>query len=147
MDNKILFSELFSYWIFIWFILYYILFMNKEKIKTIVNPIPVFIFALFENFIMLLIMIFLYKPFSSIIIYTIVVFFLKLIPLYILRNEKISWLKNLLFTFLVFVVYNLYLNYKKTNIYEIYNKTMDSLLENKGLTPGYALLTSIFEIV
>lgn len=146
MDNKIEFSDLFSYWIFIWFIAYVILFMNKDKIKTIVNPIPVFIFALLENIIILLIMIFLYKPVSSIIIYTFVVIFIKLIPIYILRNEKISWLKNLLFTFLVFVVYNMYLNYKKTNIYEIYNKTMDSLLENKGLTPGYALLSSIFEL-
>ena len=143
MDNKIEFSELFSYWILIWFILYYIIFMNKEKIKTILNPIPVFIFALLENIIMLIIMILSYTPVLSVIMYMLIILFMKLIPLYMLRNEKVSWFKNILFTILVFVVYNLYLNYKQTNLYEIYNKTIESLLQDKGLTPGYSLLSSI----
>jgi hypothetical protein len=147
MINKIKFSHLFSYWCLVWFImyyLYYIVFNNNNKIRIIVNPIPVFMFALIENIIMLMIMIVSYKPISSIILYLFVILFMKLIPLYLLRNQPILWVKSILFTSLVFFIYNLYLIYNQTSLYEIYKKTMISLLEEKHDTPGYNLIYKMY---
>jgi hypothetical protein len=141
MLNKIEFSYLFSYWILCWFFLYYIYFIllkNNNKYRAIINPIHVFIFALIENLVALaIIMVVSYKPLS---LYLMMILFMKLIPLYILRNEPILWCKSFIFTIVVFLIYNLYLNYNQTNIYEIYTITMNSLLENRNETPGYAFI-------
>lgn len=137
------FIQLFSYWIIFWFLayyIYYIVFQNNNKYRSLVNPIPVFIFALIENIVALIIMIISYKPIPSIILYLFVILFMKLIPLYLLRNEPIFWWKSILFSIFIFLIYNLYLVYNQTNIYDIYKKTMVSLLENKNDTPGYNLI-------
>lgn len=143
MNNRIEFIHLFSYWIIVWFIIYYIYYMifnNNNKMSMIVNPIPVLIMGIIENVIMLIIMIISYKPISSIILYLIMIICMKLVPLYLLQNRPILWFKSILFTSIVFLIYNLYLIYNQTSIYEVYKKTMNSLLQGKYDTPGYNLI-------
>lgn len=124
---KLRFDLVFSYWIFLWFILYIFNF-------TSFSPKFALIIGLLENIIMG-IMVFTYTiSYTSILYFTILNFCIKVLPLLYLKNEKI-YTKDIYFTlglFLVFIVW-LYINGQglSGNLKIIY----ESLLYGKNNTP------------
>ena len=66
---------IFSYWIFIWYILY-------ELKLTVYNPKLVLWFGLFENLLHLLLMIYYKNSLISIFLFILVDIFIKIIPLW-----------------------------------------------------------------
>ena len=145
MNNKndiVTIDMLFSYWILLWVFLY-ILFSGSYKwIHTRLNPLLVLYFGLSENVIMLIKL--LYKhPLLEIssLQFLLVIIITKAIPIYILRNHHIKWKNDIIILLIVFTVYNLYLLlFKKTNIFEIYDKTEKSIANHENRTPLLALI-------
>lgn len=125
----------FSYWIFIWFLLY-------ELNFTKYSPKFALILGIIDNIIMLVLMI-LYGTSRRTIFYFIVInTLIKIVPLYYLRVQPIK-LNDMYFTgglFLLFVIW-LHLNAQSLvgNMKVIY----DSLLYGKDHTPFMALLKQI----
>jgi hypothetical protein len=73
----------FSYWIYVWFILYVF------KI-TSYSPKFALILGLVDNIIMLLLMIYFGSKGKTILLFIIINTFIKVIPIYYLRNEVIK---------------------------------------------------------
>ena len=93
----------FSYWIFIWFLLYIISFNIKLNIW---NPKLALILGLIANFIKLIWMIFInHSSIFDIISFIIINLFIKVIPLYILRKTSINLIKDSYQTLIIFIIY------------------------------------------
>ncbi len=104
-DNEMMRADLiFSYWIFVWWILY-------ELNLTTVNPKFVIILGIIHNFILLLIKI--YEKSDSILPFIIINFFIKIIPIISLLNTTIQY-NDIIITVYLFLVYLVWLiiNYK-----------------------------------
>jgi hypothetical protein len=139
---------LFSYWIFLWGLIYltiFAFFKNTNKYTMFIvkycNPLIIFIFALFENIYLFIRFIVTGVKTRTIVLFAIMVLFAKIIPISLLLYTKINIMPNLKATAVVFAVYNLYLLLHGTNIYEVYVKTTDIVVKEK--TPFIYLVNSI----
>lgn len=146
-DNGIIrFDFVFSYWLLLWFIIYY--FYNSKTsdiaivIKKYFNPKLGFIIGLFENILTLLLLI-IYGEIFDIIVFFVNVLLFKMLPIYLLRNDKIKWKNDSLMFLVIFLVYVFYLHINGTSVYNVYLKTAKSLIERKNQTPLYNLISQI----
>ena len=55
----------------------------------------------------------------------------KIIPLYLLSFGKINYIPNLISILMFFIVYNIYLLINRTNIFDIYTKSIKLVMEEK----------------
>jgi len=125
----------FSYWIYIWFILY-------EFKFTGYSPKFPLILGVIENLIMLIFMI-LYGTSRRTIFYFIVInTLIKVLPLYYLRNEPIK-LNDIYFTIGLFIVFVFWLHVNRQSLVGNIKLIHDSLLYGKDQTPFMALLKKI----
>jgi hypothetical protein len=125
----------FSYWIYIWFLLY---------VFKIINFSPKFplIIGLIDNIIML-IMMFLYGTNYITILYFIVInTLIKIIPLYYLWREPIK-LKDIYFTVILAFVFILWLHINKESLIGNIKLIHDSLLYSENKTPFISLMNKI----
>jgi hypothetical protein len=144
-NGVIRFDYLFSYWMFLWFVLYYFLPTTINTNSTITylfkqygNPLYVFYLGILENLITLGLLIW-YNPSAYLIIkYIIMMCITKVYPAYLLQNKPIHWKANLALFIVVFLIYNMYLIANQTSFYEVYEKTLTSVIEDRDLTPLYA---------
>lgn len=112
MKNSITFDELFSVWVFLWFVLYYLkLIKYSPKLWLILITIYAALSILYMMYIQL-------KP---IYILTVVALMVtsKIIPLYIIFNDVIK-INDILFGFGIGILYLLWLNYNNLNVFTIY---------------------------
>jgi hypothetical protein len=117
----------FSYWIYVWYILYIF------KITTFSPKFPLLL-GLLDNLIMLILM-FLYGTSKSTIIYFIIInTLIKIIPLYYLRNEIIK-IKDIFFTIFLFTIFIIWLHINKQSLIGNLKLIHDSLLYDNGKTP------------
>ena len=116
---------IFSYWIFVWFILYF------THIVTI-NPKLWLIIALLENIISILV-ISLKSKMYIIIRFIIINFFIKAIPLYLIWNTKIHSI-DVVCSLLLFVIYLLWLYINNFTIYALYKMIYNSHIHNSTYT-------------
>ena len=139
------FDEIFSYWIFTWFLVY-ILFYSylSTSWKLRINPISAIGLGIIENITVLLIIL-IKKHFSMTFFkFLTAVIILKGIPFYIVSKFKYNFISSLKTTFFIFILYNIYLwNFSKYNAIQLYQFTIDSIVNDKNTTPGYHLLMSI----
>jgi hypothetical protein len=96
---------LFSYWLVLWFVLYYF---------HIISYSPKLMFILAMIYISIIIIIMIYRRLSTIKIF---IFFMlaiifKVIPFYLIRNDSIKF-KDIVFGFLLFLIYFLWVWYRK----------------------------------
>jgi hypothetical protein len=141
------FDFLFSYWVIIWFFIFY---FTPEKfnrqnpyssfIKTYMNPSLAFYFALIENAITLLLLITYGTDYLTIVKFIAMIIMLKAFPLYLLRNYTIVWGRDILVLLIVFGIYNVYLAWYDTNVYAVYKRTFSSIKTGSVKTPLFALL-------
>lgn len=121
------FDFTFSYWIFAWFVLY-------ELKITKYNPKFALLFAFVLNVIQLLTRIF-YK--NSIVYISLFVFansFLKIIPLYFLKNDRITY-SDIIATIYLFVIYNIWLVINGTNVIETSQELLKNIQHNQPSSP------------
>lgn len=126
----------FSYWIFVWYLLY---------MADIIGYSPKIVIGLgiIENGIMLLFMFLFGSTFENIAKFLIINTFIKLIPYYTLIHETFR-LKDAYFGLLLFAVYSLYVYMNGKSVIEYQNKIYDSLIHNKNDTPFMYLVTKIW---
>lgn len=125
----------FSYWIFVWFILY--------KLNVIpYNPKFVLIVGLFDNLIILILMFLFTLKIETIVLFIIINTAIKIIPLYYLKNETIK-LKDIYFTILLFIFFIIWLHINKQSLKGNLKIIINSLLYNKGETPFINLINNI----
>jgi hypothetical protein len=142
----------FSYWIILWFIIYYFIvkiniFQTNSKNISIIqknyNPKLALYIALFENLFMFIYLLFHNPTITTIIKFIIMMIVLKVIPLYLLQEEKIILPEDLLPVFVLFIIYNKYLESINKSLYSIYKSSAQHILNGSNQTPFFHLLDSI----
>lgn len=125
----------FSYWIYTWYILYAFKF-------TSYSPKFALILGLFDNIVMLVLML-LYGTSRRTIFYFIIInTLIKVVPLYYLSAEKIK-ISDIYFTSGLFVAFVLWLHLNSQNLVGNMKLVHDSLVYGKDETPFMALLKKI----
>lgn len=143
------FDFLFSYWILVWFMVFYFTPTNStgpisKFILNHLNPTLAFYFALIEN-IGTLVIIIIYNPNLWLIFkFVCMIGLLKVMPLYLLRTYPVQWKHDTVVLFVIFGIYNLYLAWNDTTIYKIYERTITSIQTGDNRTPLYHLLSNIW---
>jgi hypothetical protein len=132
------FDYLFSYWIFIWYLLYFFHITDY-------NPKFILICAIIENIILLFFMIYYNTQLSVIILFLIGMFIIKIIPIYTIWNTIIRW-KDILFTFILLFIYIIWLYINNVTIYYILNE-IKQVVFNKKNFPSVDLLLRIYNYV
>lgn len=146
LDKKgnIRFDYVFSYWIFMWFLVYY--FANPRRtyieffIKKYVNPKIALYFALVENMITFVVLMVFQNTMWTAVKFICMMIVVKIIPLYLLRNAELQPGYGLSWMVVAFVVYNVYLFFNDTNIYDVYARTIYSLLSGRNDTPLFHMV-------
>ena len=140
---------LFSYWVFLWFVVYYFFptGIGFESFKyRIASPKLAIIFALVENlFVFVSVMVF-NRPFWGSLKYVTMIVFVKLFPLYLLRKDAIDFQQDIFVLIVVFLAYLLYLAAWDTNVVEIYRKTEQDLKMGRDNTPLFAFFRWIIRM-
>ena len=129
------FDYLFSYWIFVWYLLY---FFRITKY----NPKFVLICGVIENIILLFFMIYYNTNLNVIIFFIFGMFIIKIIPTYIIWNTIIKW-KDILFTFILFFIYIIWLYINNKSLYYVFNE-IKQVVFNKKKFPLTELLLKIY---
>jgi hypothetical protein len=125
----------FSYWMFFWYILYTLKF-------TIYSPKFIIGFGIIENIIMLLLMIY-YKTRPITIMYFLTInFFIKIIPFYMMLNERIK-ISDIYATIVLFIIYSIWVYLNGETVIEYHNKIFESLIYDKNETPFISFMNYV----
>ena len=117
----------FSYWIFIWYILYVFKF-------TSYSPKFSLIIGLLENIVMFIMMLTYGTSYKTIIYFIIINTLIKVIPLYYLRNNSIK-MKDIYFSILLFIIFIIWLHINAQSLIGNTKTIHDSLLYGQNKTP------------
>ena len=121
------FDFVFSYWIFIWYVLY------EYKIIGY-NPKIALFLALLHNLIRLLTMIYFNNSIIYILLFILIQLCIKVYPLWSLRNVSSSS-RDIYAIIGLFIIYNLWLWLNNENIVHLHNTSYDSIKHNTISTP------------
>lgn len=127
----------FSYWLFIWFLLYEFKMINYSP------KFPI-ILGIIYNIIMLILMIFYGTSRRTIFYFIIINILIKVLPFYYLRKEKIV-LKDVYFTFGLFLLFIIWLHINEQSLIGNLKLVHDSLLYGKDKTPFMSLLRKVMK--
>ena len=126
----------FSYWIFIWYLLYMFHFTNY-------SPKFPLLLGLVDNIIILIMMVTYHKTdWKTIINFIIINMLIKVAPLHFLQN-KIIKPQDIYITFVLFLLFIIWLHINSQSLIGNMKAIHDSLLHNKNKTPFMALLDYI----
>jgi hypothetical protein len=129
------FDLVFSYWIYLWFLLY------TFKITTFSPKFPL-ILGLIDNIIMFVLMLAYETSRETIIYFLLINTIIKVMPLYYLRNEPIR-LKDIYFTILLFIIFIFWLHLNSQSLIGNMKIVHDSLLYSQNKTPFMNVLNKI----
>ena len=127
----------FSYWIFIWFVLY------EFKLINYSPKFPI-ILGIIENIIMFILMLLFGTSVRTIIYFILINICIKAVPFYYLRNEIIK-LKDVYFTVVLFLLFIIWLHINEQSIVSNLKIIYDSLLYGKDQTPFMSLLRKVMK--
>lgn len=119
---------IFTYWIFTWFLLYYLVFPD------LYNPKFALISGLIVNLVILCILIYNAVPLFYIIGFMIVILITKISPLYLIRKTKIRT-SDIYFTVCLFLLYVLYFWIKENKNLKQRRSELRNFLSGKGNSP------------
>jgi hypothetical protein len=125
----------FSYWIFVWYLLY-VLHIVKY------NPKFAIIIGIIENIVMFLTMIYFGSSYETLFNFIIINIFIKFIPYYTLIQTSIAY-NDIKVTILLFLIYSIWVYINRESVIEYQNKIFDSLIHNKNQTPLMFLIQKI----
>ena len=134
--TKVLRPDLvFSYWIYVWFLLYFFQW-------TKYSPKFALLIGLIDNIVMLLLMILFGTSMTTIINFVIINTIIKIIPLYYLRKERIT-IKDIYFTCVLFLLFVIWIHINKQTLVGNLKLVHDSLLYSENKTPFMNILSKI----
>ena len=114
----------FSYWIFLWYLLYIFKIINF-------SPKLALCLSIIENIILFLIMFFILKSSKETITkFLIINTFIKIIPLYSIWNDKIIWKKDIVYIFILFIFYVIWCHLFAP---KIFNNQMNLINKNQNI--------------
>lgn len=150
-QGKLRFDYLFSYWLFVWFLIYYFTINVKgSRIANIIqkyfNPLLALYIALIENILTLFYLLLVRPEIVLIVKYFIMLFFVKILPIYLIKHKKIHFYNDTLVIIVIFSCYNIYLWLNDTNLHEIYKRTISAISSGEKITPMFFLLNKLFNI-
>ena len=125
----------FSYWIYLWYILY------AFKITNFSPKFPLML-GLIDNIIMLLLMLVYGTSRETIFYFIIINTLIKIVPLYYLRNEPLK-LRDIYFTCFLFILFVGWLHLNKQSLIGNLKVIHNSLLYGQDKTPFMTLLNKI----
>jgi hypothetical protein len=132
---------IFSYWIFIWYLLYYFKFIKY-------SPKWALTFGIIQNLLLLYLLIF-YNSWVNALAFCLLNTFIKIIPLWTLRNENY----NISGIFYFIILYAIYLVWLKINRVELKHVSPDEIYlkmkkwaSKDGIGPGTDYLKSLTNI-
>jgi hypothetical protein len=125
----------FSYWILIWFILYYFKLISF-------SPKFALTVGILENIVLFILMIIWGTSLRTIIWFVIINTLIKIMPFYYLRNEPYN-LKDIYFTFGLFFVFIIWVYINNQSLTGNAKLLYDSFIHGKDKTPFMALLNKI----
>jgi hypothetical protein len=125
----------FSYWIYLWYILYVF------KI-TIFSPKFPIILGLLDNIIMLFLMLMYGTSKRTIFYFIIINTLIKIVPLYYLKNEPLK-MKDIYFTIFLFIIFILWLHLNEHSLFGNIKLIHDSLLFGQDKTPFMAFINKL----
>lgn len=129
------FTYFFSYWIFVWYILYIL------KIVPY-NPKLALTVALLENVVKIGAMIYYKNNLDTILLFCSIIFIVKCIPLWTLRHT--SYKNQISTTVGLFILYVLYLYMNDKNVVTILKRSYQDVQNNKFIGPLGYLYKKIF---
>lgn len=140
---------IFSIWIDIWFIIYYIsinTIHNTTFLDNYLNPKLALYMALLQN--IYTVIVFLFNNVKPIVIvkYIFIMSFMKIIPLFLLRNKSLHFQNNIPITTIIFGIYLIFLYSKNKTILKTYNEITESIMANNTNTPFFWFLNKYFGI-
>lgn len=121
------FDFVFSYWIFVWFLLYHF------KIVSY-NPKVGLAIALFTNALMLFLMISYKNSLHYILLFSLIQLCIKIIPLWSVRNTTINKM-DIFATIILFIMYNIWLAVNNENMVHLSEIGYEAVKDNKINTP------------
>ena len=142
MINYISVDYLFSYWIFAWFILF-ILCRKSTSVKTYFNPRFAILIALFENIILFVYLLFYNATILVLLKYIVVIILFKIIPLFLLRKEKVRWFNEISIAVIIFIIYYIYIESNNIHLHDLIQETANNILHDTNNTPFFRLLETI----
>lgn len=152
-NGNISFDNYFSYWIFLWAVLYIITYWSFKEGYLKYSPVSFFIqncnpfivvfIAFIFNVISLLLLSFTYKRFIILILYIFVIIIIKVIPLYFLRKMPINIIPNMVSIITLLIIYCIYLASNGHNIFEFYQKEMYNI--SRGNTPFIRIFLDVYD--
>lgn len=151
LNQSIPMDLIFSYWVYLWFVIYELVSFSSSKTKAnqyilkYWNPLLALIFALIENVAMLIHLLYIWPSTTIVVKYIGMMILIKVWPIYQLRNTKIEWKHDILNLSLIFLVYNLYLLVNNTNVIEVYEKTYNSIANDRNETPIFYTINRIMK--
>jgi hypothetical protein len=125
----------FSYWIYVWYILY----MFK---LTKYSPKFALLFGIIDNIILLFLMILFGSNKRTIFYFILINSLIKVLPYYTLKKEVIK-LSDIYFTCVLLLIFIIWLHINKQSLIGNIQLIHNSLLYNKNETPFLSLLEKI----
>ena len=122
----------FSYWVLVWFILYYF------KITSFSPKLAITV-GILENLVLLTLMILWGTSTRTILWFVVINTVIKIMPYYYLRNEPYR-LKDIWFTLALFALFILWLHINKQSLVGNAKLLYDSFIYGKDKTPFMSLL-------
>jgi len=113
---------IFSYWIFAWAILFILRIVS-------ISPKFVLLCGILENFILLLAMFYKQSSFYTFFRFIFINFWIKIIPLYLVWNTKITS-KEIIYTLVLFLIYVIWLLMNGVDFYKVYKKIYSAYTPN-----------------
>ena len=129
------FDLVFSYWVYIWYILY------AFKITNYSPKFPL-VLGLIDNIVMLCLMILYSTSFHTILYFIIINTIIKVIPLYYLWSQPIR-LKDIYLTLGLFLCFILWLHINEQSLIGNIKLVHDSLLYGEAKTPFIHFMTKL----
>jgi len=126
---------IFSYWIFLWYLLYLFRIVNY-------NPKFAILCGFIENISIFFLMFYYGTKKKLILLFFIMFVLLKIIPLYSIWNTKIT-ARDITATIVLFIIYLVWIFYNKKTISDFKKQTLDLVLHNKNTLPGMTILNKI----
>lgn len=128
---------IFSYWIYVWYILY--------VFKVVpYNPKFAILCGIVENTGILSAMLFYHTKKILVVLFLIMFFILKLFPLYTIWGAKIKWNDDIKNTLILLFIYLIWTHMNRITLSDAMATTKNLILHNKNTMPGITLLERLW---
>jgi hypothetical protein len=72
-----------------------------------------------------------------------VIILFKIIPLFLLRKEKVRWFNEISIAVIIFIIYCIYIESNNIQLYDLIQETANNILHDTNNTPFFRLLETI----